>query len=45
MNKNGDLQVAQAIPWEARGPGRLSILLVLWYLRMLGAADKDWRLP
>lgn len=44
LNSNGDLLVAQAIPWEARGPGRLTILLGLWYLGMLGAADNDWRL-
>ena len=44
LNSNGDLLVAQAIPWEAREPGRLTILLALWYLGMLGAADNDWRL-
>ncbi|PGH30700.1 hypothetical protein GX50_06513 [[Emmonsia] crescens] len=45
LDGNGNLLVAQAIPWEARGPERLTILLGLWYLGMLGAADNDWRLP
>ena len=44
LDGNGNLLVAQAIPWEAQGPGRLTILLGLWYLGMLGAADDDWRL-
>ncbi|KMW69168.1 hypothetical protein BDDG_13333 [Blastomyces dermatitidis ATCC 18188] len=44
LDGNGNLLVAQAIPWEAEGPGRLTILLGLWYLGMLGAADNDWRL-
>ncbi|OJD24728.1 hypothetical protein ACJ73_03907 [Blastomyces percursus] len=45
LDENGNLLVAQAIPWEAKGPGRLTILLGLWYLGMLGVADNDWRLP
>lgn len=44
LNANGDLLVAQPIPWEARGHERLTILLGLWYLAMLSAADNDWRL-
>ncbi|EGC44033.1 conserved hypothetical protein [Histoplasma capsulatum var. duboisii H88] len=45
LDGNGSLLVAQAIPWEAEGPGRLTILLGLWYLGMLASADNDWRLP
>nr|KMM68889.1 hypothetical protein CPAG_05212 [Coccidioides posadasii RMSCC 3488] len=44
LDSNGNLLVAQAIPWAAAGPGRLTILLGLWYLGMLGAADDDWQL-
>ncbi|QSS61136.1 hypothetical protein I7I51_03308 [Histoplasma capsulatum] len=29
LNANGNLLVAQAIPWEAEGPGRLTVLLRL----------------
>lgn len=45
LDANGNLLVARAIPWETAGPGRLTILLGLWYLGMLSAADHDWRLP
>ncbi|KKZ67176.1 hypothetical protein EMCG_07121 [[Emmonsia] crescens] len=44
LDANGNLLVARAIPWEVAGPGRLTILLGLWYLGMLGAADDDWQL-
>ncbi|KKZ61470.1 hypothetical protein EMCG_00132 [[Emmonsia] crescens] len=44
LDGNGNLLVAQSISWEARGQGRLTILLGLWFLGMLGAADDDWRL-
>ncbi|KAK2809755.1 hypothetical protein FQN50_003600 [Emmonsiellopsis sp. PD_5] len=44
LDANGNLLVARAIPWEVAGPGRLTILLGLWYLGMLGAADHDWQL-
>lgn len=44
LDGNGNLLVAQSILWEARGQGRLTILLGLWFLGMLGAADDDWRL-
>ncbi|KAK2807021.1 hypothetical protein FQN50_005595 [Emmonsiellopsis sp. PD_5] len=45
IDGDGNLLVAQAIPWEVRGPGRLTILLGLWYLGMLGAVNNDWQLP
>ncbi|KAK2768361.1 hypothetical protein FQN54_000215 [Arachnomyces sp. PD_36] len=45
LDDNGNLLIAQAISWETKGPERLTILLGLWYLGMLGAADNDWRLP
>ncbi|EEQ90089.1 uncharacterized protein BDCG_05209 [Blastomyces dermatitidis ER-3] len=44
LDVNGNLLVARAIPWEAGGPGRLTVLMGLWYLGMLGAADDDWQL-
>ncbi|EGE79241.2 hypothetical protein BDDG_02179 [Blastomyces dermatitidis ATCC 18188] len=44
LDGNGNLLVAQPILWEARGQGRLTILLGLWFLGMLGVADDDWRL-
>ncbi|KAK2805598.1 hypothetical protein FQN50_006113 [Emmonsiellopsis sp. PD_5] len=44
LDANGNLLVARSIPWEVAGPGRLTILLGLWYLGMLGAADDDWQL-
>ncbi|EFR03069.1 hypothetical protein MGYG_06067 [Nannizzia gypsea CBS 118893] len=43
LDARGNLLVAQAIPWEAAGPGRLTILLGLWYIGMLGA-DNNWQL-
>ncbi|KAL2378194.1 hypothetical protein RJZ90_006177, partial [Blastomyces dermatitidis] len=44
LDANGNLLVARAIPWEAGGPGRLTVLMGLWYLGMLGAVDDDWQL-
>lgn len=44
LDADGNLLVARSIPWEAAGPGRLTILLGLWYLGMLAAADDDWQL-
>ncbi|OJD21015.1 hypothetical protein ACJ73_07644 [Blastomyces percursus] len=44
LDGNGRLQLAQPIQWETKGPERLTILLGLWYLGMLGAANNDWRL-
>ncbi|ODH53476.1 hypothetical protein GX48_00307 [Paracoccidioides brasiliensis] len=43
LDDDGSLLVAQAIPWETEGPGRLTILLGLWYLGMLVAADNEWQ--
>ncbi|EFW13357.1 conserved hypothetical protein [Coccidioides posadasii str. Silveira] len=44
LEARGNLLVARAIPWEAEGPERLTVLLGLWYLGMLSAADDDWQL-
>ncbi|OJD21070.1 hypothetical protein ACJ73_07593 [Blastomyces percursus] len=44
LDGNGRLLLAQPIQWETKGPERLTILLGLWYLGMLGAANNDWRL-
>ncbi|KAK2812053.1 hypothetical protein FQN50_001763 [Emmonsiellopsis sp. PD_5] len=43
LDEYGNVLVARAIPWETRGPGRLTILLGMWYLAMLEADDDDWR--
>ncbi|PGH13996.1 hypothetical protein AJ79_03265 [Helicocarpus griseus UAMH5409] len=44
LDANGNLLVARAIPWEAAGPGRSTVLLSLWYLGMLSAADDEWQI-
>ncbi|KKZ68117.1 hypothetical protein EMCG_06227 [[Emmonsia] crescens] len=44
LDGNGRLQLTQPIQWETKGPERLTILLGLWYLGMLSAANNDWRL-
>ncbi|KKZ63790.1 hypothetical protein EMCG_01894 [[Emmonsia] crescens] len=44
VDENGNLLVAQAIPWEAKGPECVTVLLGLWYLGMLSAANYDWQL-
>jgi hypothetical protein len=44
LDADGNLLVARDIPCEVREPGRLTILLGLWYLGMLAAADDDWHL-
>ncbi|KAE8153529.1 hypothetical protein BDV25DRAFT_127188 [Aspergillus avenaceus] len=44
LDANGNLLLAQPVQWDTAGPGRLTILLGLWYLGMLGAADEEWQL-
>lgn len=44
LDRRGNLLVAQAIPWSAAGPERLTTPLALWYLGMLAASNTDWEL-
>lgn len=43
LSENGHVAVATAIPWTQRGPGKLTVVLGLWYLGML-AASNNWEL-
>ncbi|KKZ60906.1 hypothetical protein EMCG_00667 [[Emmonsia] crescens] len=44
LDRNGNLQLSDSIPWTARGTAsqpRLTVLLGLWYLCMLASRDQD----
>ncbi|RAL14803.1 uncharacterized protein BO97DRAFT_403856 [Aspergillus homomorphus CBS 101889] len=47
LDRDGSLELADSIPWSARGSAsqpRLTVLLGIWYLGMLAANDQDWSL-
>ncbi|RAH86023.1 hypothetical protein BO86DRAFT_415533 [Aspergillus japonicus CBS 114.51] len=47
LNRDGELQVSDSIPWTDRGtPDQpcMTVLLALWYLGMLAADERGWRL-
>lgn len=44
LDENGQLAVAEAIPWTSGGVGQPSVLLGLWYLGMLAAEEDTWSL-
>ncbi|PGH33761.1 hypothetical protein GX50_03418 [[Emmonsia] crescens] len=44
LDRNGNLQLSDSIPWTARGTAsqpQLTVLLGLWYLSMLASRDQD----
>lgn len=47
LDDNGNLQLADSIPWNrptSNNPPKLTVLLGLWYLGMLAADDAAWKL-
>ena len=44
LDRNGRLAVAAPVLWRSGGDGQLSVLLGLWYLRMLAADNYYWAL-
>ncbi|PYI31877.1 hypothetical protein BP00DRAFT_446105 [Aspergillus indologenus CBS 114.80] len=47
LNRDGELQVSDSISWTDRGtPDQpcMTVLLALWYLGMLAADERGWRL-
>lgn len=44
LDENGQLAVAEAIPWTSGGVGQPSVLLGLWYLGMLAVEEDTWSL-
>ncbi|KAK2767610.1 hypothetical protein FQN54_003768 [Arachnomyces sp. PD_36] len=45
LDRDGNLEVSESIPWTAAGTAsqpRLTVLLGLWYLGMLASDDRGW---
>ncbi|PYH94302.1 hypothetical protein BO71DRAFT_450162 [Aspergillus ellipticus CBS 707.79] len=48
LDRNGNLELSDSIPWNTRGDEsqpRLTVLLALWYLGMLASDNEQWHLP